>query len=225
MNLNNIRISSYLFGCLTNDDKVFHTCIGKHGTLDLLNKKEHLDALIIWLRKWGCRNLHRKGNETTSTNLKDWFIKHQSTLNSIPTNLLDESIVLSKDEIISLFSSLEEVVAVNKPKNKIIRIGPTASSKILFALRPNYFAIWDSNIRLKLDFLRNDGNEYYEYLSKIYFMLNELNVECKMKSTNINEILETTERKHRFYPKIIEEYFFVKYAFNINIDKFVSLTS
>jgi len=114
-----------------------------------LSRQDHRRALLKWLNSWGCRNLALSCHEQVSEALAVW---NSSARDQLPdsrarlTNMTDERLV----EFEELFNSLAHLPAREGRRNGrtfTISFGPTATSKTLFALRPEVFVPWDELIR------------------------------------------------------------------------------
>lgn len=221
MKINEILLSSYMIKHLTKEDEKFYKDFKEVEGLDMSDSKK-LEKLLEWLRKLGCRNFHLKSNATSKNNLSLWYRENLEILKKFPQDLFGDNIKNNKDKITTLFSSLETKKVVDNTQNGI-SVGPTAASKILFVLKPNYFAMWDANIRAKFGNKGNDGENYYNYLVRIQRNLHELSKECTNYSTSIKDILKKTDRNYSFFPKLIEEYYFLKYTQGIDTKDLINI--
>jgi hypothetical protein len=95
----------------------------------------HVDALLNWLNKWGCRISKKQFPEITDQLIK-WFEKWKPRLPSNDTRLPD----IAGADMDTLTGAYSELLRVDK-------FGPTSASKTLFATRPNLAMPWDALIQ------------------------------------------------------------------------------
>lgn len=225
MKLLHLRIACYLYNQLTDYDESYLELSKQYPNLDL-SKTEHIEALIKWLRSWGCRQFKKEDESLSIESITVWY---QSTKSIIPNRrdcLIDYDLVANKKLIIESFNNLSDRKAATRQlKNRKINvcIGPVGTAKALFALRPNLFAPWDIPIYENFQF-KGNGYGYFKYLLKVK---NELrDIRDSLKETNIkwNELLRYLEKKHTSYPKLIDEYYWISITQGLNpevIDNFV----
>ena len=117
-------------------------------TLDL-RSDDHRAALLQFLNDWGCRNLAKAWHERASHALEVWFSGSRAWLDLLPDDIGDfDSVRLG--EVARAFDLLSDANAAEKTRQGVdlqVSFGPTATSKSLFALRPNMLPAWDGPMR------------------------------------------------------------------------------
>jgi hypothetical protein len=119
------------------------------GAVADLRDPVHRDALLRWLRRWGCRHLRRDDNALASEALREWAVAWEARLPA-PKLGLDR---LGDDELGVLagaYGALAELAAgfrTGRSGPIPVRFGATAAAKALYALRPQACPPWDEPIR------------------------------------------------------------------------------
>ena len=146
MTINELKIACYLYERFTGFDIDYINLI-QVGNLDL-TRANHINSLIKWLRKWGCRQFKVENTNMSIRNLQQWYLENLSRLPELQINLhscTDEYII----NFVQLFNSLANTkISERNNNNKLISVsvGAVGAAKILFALRPNVFSPWDKPI-------------------------------------------------------------------------------
>lgn len=183
------------------------------GPADLTNA-EHRDALIEWLRQWGCRHLARADHARTSEALFNWYSEFQGVLPDQTTSLLN----LSRDELTLsaiAFDQLSQWPAASRRRAKgvsEVRVGPTAAAKTLWAIRPNTFAPWDDPIRDALGFSFNDS-AYRSYMEQVARHLRGF---IERFSVSLNDLPKAVGRPDSSPPKLVDEYYWARITRNLS---------
>jgi hypothetical protein len=117
------------------------------------------DALIRWLRSWGCRHLRVEDHARTSRSLRTWAVAWVPRLPDAPlADLSDDEIERSAEAYAALAE--RPAASARRPTGLVaVTFGPTAASKALYALRPEAFPPWDAPMRAALAF--GEGAQAY----------------------------------------------------------------
>jgi hypothetical protein len=121
------------------------------------------DELLRWLRSWGCRHLRVEDNARTSRLLRVWATEWVATL---PRRSLVELSPRQVERSAAAYEALATRPAASAMRASgpvVVTFGPTASSKALYALRPQAFPPWDAPMRASLGF-GHDADGYARYL-------------------------------------------------------------
>lgn len=183
------------------------------GTADMANL-EHRDALIEWLRQWGCRHLARADHARTSEALFDWYSEFHEVIPDERTSLLD----LSRDELTHsaiAFDQLSQWPAASRRRAKgvsEVRFGPTAAAKTLWAIRPNAFAPWDDPIRDALGYSFNDS-AYRSYMEQVARHLSGF---VERFSIPLADLPPALGRPDSSPPKLVDEYYWARITRNLS---------
>jgi hypothetical protein len=89
-----------------------------------------------------------------------------------------------------------------------VPIGPTAASKILFAIRPKALMPWDEAMRKSF---KHDGSpdSYFEYLVEIRNLTLRIGNLCRNKGLQIDDLPQKLERPNFTVLALVNEYVWV----------------
>ncbi len=166
--LGKLAVAGLLYNSLTpyNNSLVnFRSATGDRIDLTI---QEHRDALMKWLNDWGCRHLSEDQHQVASQSILDWYQTNCATLFNEKTPLWQ----LEGQEIetaANAYGSLKDRIGARRSRygnDSEVRIGPTAASKVLFAIRPKALMPWDEAMRISFEC---DGSpeSYLKYLIAI----------------------------------------------------------
>lgn len=172
-----------------------------------LKNSNHRKALIRWLNEMGCRNFAIKYHAHASEELLSWYSEFNRRLCDANKKLWEFSDG-EIDSISELFDKLSKKIASYR-KNKIeVRFGPTAASKILFAIRPQAFMMWDKAIRKELNF-DGSGASYVNYLRDAKNIIKDLENQCIKKGFELLQLPKKIGREYSSVVKLIDEYHWI----------------
>ena len=167
-----------------------------------------VERLLGWLRSWGCRHLRKADESRTSATVIAWAERWLARLPEPGAGLVD----LPTDTVTFAaiaFGELAESAAASRVRaNKvdIVRFGPTAAAKALYAIRPNAFAPWDEPIRQALGLGENDA-AYRAYLGIVARALTTLSERARAE---VDELPSLLDRPNSSPPKLIDEYLWIR---------------
>ncbi len=190
----------------------------------------HRSALLLWLRKWGCRQFAVEYEELASDHILDWWEKYQRILFSNNKFLWE----LGGHELESASAAyrglLIQTASFRKGNGEAIpvSIGPTGASKILFAIRPNALAPWDKAIRKSLgcsEFiitvfsqgaekalektLQKLQGQYVEYVGRLKANLDEIAPSCLKCGFQLADLPKQLRRDHSSVPKLVDDFHWI----------------
>lgn len=206
MELIELKIACYLYNQITKNDESYLDLVEDYKDLDLNNIK-HISRLLDWLRSWGCRQFKKTEENTSIKKIKEWY---NSNKQNLPDNvdLLDYDLENNRKVLTDIFNNLSMCVASQRDDGALVKIGNVGTAKMLFALRPNLFAPWDNAITKSLQ-IKCNGNGYFNYLSGIRNELNAIKMKYESKGANWINLFDYLEKKHKSYPKLIDEYYWI----------------
>ncbi|WP_433649997.1 hypothetical protein ACQP2C_26240 [Micromonospora zamorensis] len=124
---------------------------------------EHRHALLVWLNAWGCRLRYARSGEEDlfDSGLAGWWQRWGAALPPPQTPLAE----LPRDVLAPLGPAFSELAATRVAAGPRGRsLGPTAASKLLYALRPAALPPWDEAIARALHG-RRDGDAYAAHVA------------------------------------------------------------
>ena len=223
--LGGIAIAGLLFDSLTpyNASLANFRC-ATGGKLDLANQK-HRDTLMKWLNDWGCRHLSKNQHKVASESILDWYQGERPTLFSDKTpiwQLEDQQI----ESAANAYGSLKDKIGARRSRygNKSqVRIGPTAASKVLFAIRPKALMPWDEAMRISFDC---DGSpeSYFKYLIKIRGLTLHIGKLCRNKGFQIDDLPQKLGRPNSTVLALVNEYIWVTETRKVELPSSETLT-
>jgi hypothetical protein len=122
------------------------------GTVDLQNPN-HVEALLAWLNDWQCR-IDGKSFTVLAAKLTQWFESWNPRLLKPEVTLTDAS-DHELNDIADAYAELKQVRG----------LGPTITSKILFAVRPEAAIPWDAPIQTEFQLQPGERNDYRAMLA------------------------------------------------------------
>jgi hypothetical protein len=135
------------------------------GNVDL-TLAAHRDALLAWLRSWGCRHLRRADNERTAAAVADWWREQGGNLPRPGVHLTSLG-TEDLDRAAQAYLFLAQMPAAGRRvgnRETDVAFGATAAAKTLFALRPDAFPPWDEPIRASFNWNASLGQPYRQFL-------------------------------------------------------------
>ena len=210
MLLHEIAFISYMFDSLTDfNDSLNHFFEKTKKSPDLTND-EHIKALLKWLNQWGCRQFSLDYHDKVSEHLKKWYLKYDSYLPDRSKNIWE----LKENDykaIITAYDTLTKIVASKRLRDGRyieITVGPTGTSKILFALRPKSLIPLDIPMRSHFEY-GSDALSYVKYLKRVKDIALDLDKQCRLNGFKIEDLPNQIGRTDATIPIIIDEYHWV----------------
>lgn len=223
--LGRIAVAGLLFDSLTPYNAslaTFRSAIG--DSLDLA-AKEHRRVLLKWLNAWGCRHLSKDQHQVASESILNWYQNNYATLFSDDTPLWQ----LEDQEIktaANAYGSLKDMIGARHYRrgNKLeAHIGPTAASKILFALRSKALMPWDEAMRKHFGY-SGSPRSYLEYLIKIKNITLHIGRLCENKALQIDDLPQRLGRPDSTVLELINEYIWVTVTRRVELPSSETLT-
>ena len=204
-----LTLTSFAYADFTNYNDsylAFQEAIGSQLDLSDPNHRRHL---FNWLNKWGCR-LEKKQFPKVSEVIWDWYKEYGGELPRIGKHLMK----LKRSDFETIDNAYEvlkqrEVYKLKRASGSGIRtIGPTAASKILFALRPNAAVAWDAGMRKELK-VSDHYLSYSEFLEKIRTDIVALDGECEKNGFQVKDLSIVFNRRGATVPQLVSEYYWI----------------
>ena len=210
LTLDKIAVAGLLFDSLT----PYNTSLARFrkDTGDRLDLEiqRHRGALLNWLNAWGCRHLSKDQHEVASRSILDWYKRDCAGLFSDKAplwQLADQEI----DSASNAYGSLKDRMGARRSRydnESEVHIGPTAASKILFAIRPKALMPWDEAMRISFEC---DGSpeSYVKYLTIMRSITLRIADLCKSKGFQIHDLPEKVGRAGSTVVELLNEYIWV----------------
>ena len=205
-----LAFASHMYNSLTSFNKSLKLLNDNTGNnIDLANPA-HSIALLKWLNDWGCRHLAEDQHHIASNSILDWYQVDGASLFSNEKPLWD----LGDHELevaSNAYGSLKDSTGawrVRGGRKLEVRIGATAASKILFAIRPKALMPWDEAMRISF---KCDGSpkSYSRYLKAIRNLTSHIGVLCRNKGFQIEDLPRELGRPDSTVLALVNEYIWV----------------
>ena len=180
------------------------------GIIDLTNQAHRL-SVLKWLNEWGCRNLpKRQHKRVTSPSILKWHGLCSAGLfpNAKPLWDLEDGELEATSAIYDCLMDSTGAWRVRGGSNTEVRVGPTAASKILFAIRRKALMPWDEAMRLHFE-CDGSGDSYTRYLKRIRKLALHIGDRCREKGFGIEDLPRTLGRPKSTVIELINEYIWV----------------
>jgi len=208
--LGKLAVASLLFNSLTPYNTSLATFRSATGDRMDLAIQEHPNALMNWLNDWGCRHLSKDQHQVASKSILDWYQTNCATLFSDKTPLWQ----LEDQEIetaANVYGSLKDKTGAQRVRGgskRKVHIGPTAASKVLFAIRPQALMPWDEAMRISFEC---DGSpeSYFKYLITIRNLTLHIGNLCRNKGFQIDDLSRELGRPESTVLALVNEYIWV----------------
>ena len=107
--------------------------------------------------------------------------------------------------------------------NREVHIGPTAASKVLFAIRPKALMPWDEAMRISFDC---DGSpeSYFKYIIKIRGLTLHIGKLCRNKGFQIDDLPHKLGRPNSTVLALVNEYIWVTETRKVGLPSSETLT-
>ena len=208
--LGKLAVACLLFNSLTpyNNSLVnFRSATGYRIDLTI---QEHRDALLKWLNDWGCRHLSENQHDVASNSILEWYQVDGASLFTNEKPLWD----LGDGELeiaARVYGSLKDKTgarSIRGGRKLEVHIGPTAASKILFAIRPKALMPWDEAMRISFEC---DGSResYFKYLIDIRNLTLHIGDLCRNKGFQIDDFPKKLGRSNSTVLALVNEYIWV----------------
>jgi hypothetical protein len=216
--LGKMAVAGLLFDSLT----TYNTSLSafRSATADSLDlaAKDHRQVMLKWLNAWGCRHLSKDYHGDASNSIKDWYSSNCAALLTDDTPLWQ----LEDQEIgtaASAYGSLKDRLGAWRYRHgswSEVSIGPTATSKILFALRPKALMPWDEAMRKHFGYSGSAGS-YSEYLTAIKNLTLHIGDLCMKKGLHIDDLPRRLRRPNSTVLELVNEYIWVTVTSEIEL--------
>jgi hypothetical protein len=223
--LGKMAVAGLLFNSLTPYNASLATFRSDVGSRIDLTIQGHRDALMKWLNAWGCRHLSKDHHEVASSSILDWYQRNCAALFSDNTPLWQ----LRNQEIetaASAYGSLKDRLGAWRYRQgswSEVSIGPTATSKVLFALRPKALMPWDEAMRKYFGY-SGSPQSYSDYLVEIRDLALHIGDLCMKKGFRIDDLPRRLGRRNSTVLELVNEYIWVTVTSEIELPSSETLT-
>jgi len=208
--LGRLAIAGLLFRSLTPYNTSLSKLRDATGNRVDLSINQHCNAVVRWLNDWGCRHLSEDYHDTAADSILAWY-------KAASARLLEEDKPLWQADHGELFAASSAYASL---KGKLgawrvrdggirkVRIGQTAASKILFAIRPRALMPWDDAMRTALK-REHSLRTYLDYLLSMRDLTLHVDNLCRNHGFGIEDLPHRLGRPESTVIELINEYTWV----------------
>jgi hypothetical protein len=210
ISLGRIAVSSLLFNSLTSyNDSLVSLNNYTQGRLEITNP-EHRQYLLDWLNDWKCRNLSKGQHKVASDSILEWYLQEGNKLftDEKPLWALNDNDLEVAANAYGYLKNKTGAWRIHGQSKQEVRIGPTAASKILFAMRPQALMPWDEAMRVGFN-CNGDPESYSNYLKIIRNLTYHIENLCKVKGIQIDELPQKLGRPNSTVLALVNEYIWI----------------
>jgi len=205
-----LALARTMYNCLTPFNESLALLKEATGDSIDLNNPKHRISLLKWLNDWGCRHLSKDYHEVASSSIFSWYQTGGACLfpSEKPIWDLGES---ELEVVANVYGSLKDSIGawrIHDARKLEVHIGATAASKILFAIRPKALMPWDIAMRISF---KCDGSptSYSWYLEKIRNLTSHIEVLCRGKGFQIDDLPKQLGRPNSTVLALVNEYVWI----------------
>jgi hypothetical protein len=177
-------------------------------TIDLA-RAAHREALLVWLRAWGCRHLRVQDTRRSSDALRRWWTAAAGDLPPVdaPLTELTPAHVQGIGRAYGSLARRQAAVRASGRGDVAIRFGETAASKALYALRPQAVPPWDAPMRAAFGW--GDAEGFARYLALSREALLGLSARLGMP---VDQLPHALGRPRSSPARLVDEYLWMRIA-------------
>ena len=206
--LEDIRATLAAFAALVGDDQRSNELRSATGGRVDLSLPNHRDAVLNWLRQWGCRHLRRADHARSSKAMLAWWKGYRPDIP--PSNVtLDRLDAVALSDAGRAHAALAGSLAARRRHGDgevDVVFGSTAAAKAMFALRPLVFPPWDEPIRVAFGWTGRDPADYEAFLGMAKDALDGLS---RRAGVPVEQLPEAFGRPGSSSAKIVDEYLWI----------------
>ena len=174
-----------------------------------LSVRAHRDALLRFLRAWGCRHLRRDDTGRSSRALASWWRRFGATLppETAPLTDLDDEQLAALGLAYAALARSPAAFRASRDGDVSVSFGDTAAAKALFAIRPQAVPPWDEPMRKAFGWGRVNAEEYATFLAAARESLLGLAGRLRVPPSDLPAVLD---RPASSPAKIVDEYLWIR---------------
>ncbi len=179
-----------------------------------LSVRDHREALLRFLRAWGCRHLRRDDTGRSSRALASWWSRFSPTLppETAPLTDLDDAQLAALGRAYAALARSSAAFRASRGGDVPVSFGDTAAAKALFAIRPQAVPPWDEPMRRAFGWGRVDAVEYATFLTAVRGALVGLAGRLRVEPS---ELPAELDRPQSSPVKIVDEFLWVRITRNL----------
>ena len=220
-----LALASTLYDSLTPFNRSLARLDNATGSSIDLTNPAHCIYLLKWLNDWGCRHLSEDQHNVASNSILKWYQADGASLFTKEKSLwaLEDG---GLEIAAHVYGSLKDKTGARRVRGgskREVHIGPTAASKVLFAIRPKALMPWDEAMRVAF---KCDGSpeSYFEYLIEIRDLTLYIGDLCRNKGFQIDDLPHKLGRPNSTVLALVNEYIWVTETRKVELPSSETLT-
>jgi hypothetical protein len=207
--LKDIRATLAGFSALVGDDRRTNELRAATGGRVDLSLPAHRDALLAWLRQWGCRHLRTADNARSSRALLAWWKRHASDIPAAGATLhgMGGAAFAKAGRAHADLAGRPAARRRHGDGEVDVTFGSTAAAKAMFALRPQAFPPWDEPMRSAFGWTGLDPTDYEAFLDTSKDALDGL---ARRARVSVAELPEHLGRPDSTPARIVDEFLWME---------------
>jgi hypothetical protein len=207
--LKDIKATLAGFGALVGDDRRTNELRAATGGQVDLSRSAHRDALLVWLRQWGCRHLRAADHGRSSRALLAWWKRHASDVPASRATLhgLGRAAFARAGRAHADLAVRPAARRRHGDGEVDVTFGSTAAAKAMFALRPQVFPPWDEPMRTAFGWTGLDPSHYETFLGMSKDALEGLS---RRAAVPVSGLPKHLGRPDSSPARIVDEYLWMK---------------
>jgi hypothetical protein len=207
--IKDIRATLAGFAALVGDDRRTNELRAATGGRLDLSLPAHRDALLAWLRQWGCRHLRTADNARSSRALLAWWKRHASDIPASGATLhrLGPAAFAKAGRAHADLAARPAARRRHGDGEVDVTFGSTAAAKAMFALRPQVFPPWDEPMRSAFSWTGLDPSDYEAFL---YMSKDALEGLARRAGVPVSRLPEHLGRPDSTPARIVDEYLWMR---------------
>jgi hypothetical protein len=174
-----------------------------------LSVRAHREALLRFLRAWGCRHLRRDDTGRSSRALASWWSRFAPKLppETVPLTDLDDAQLAALGRAYAALARSPAAFRASRDGDISVSFGDTAAAKALFAIRPQAVPPWDEPMRRAFGWGRVDAEEYATFLVAVREALIGLARRLRIQPSELPAALD---RPASSPAKLVDEFLWIR---------------
>ncbi len=179
-----------------------------------LSVRAHREALLRFLRAWGCRHLRRDDTGRSSRALASWWSRFGPKLPSetAPLTDLDDAQLAALGRAYAALARSPAAFRASRGGDVSVSFGDTAAAKALFAIRPLAVPPWDEPMRRAFGWGHVEAAEYATFLAAVRGALVGF---AERLAVEPSELPAELDRPASSPVKIVDEFLWVRITRNL----------
>lgn len=181
------------------------------GSAPNLRLEGHRLALLQFLNDWGCRHVAKASHPLAARQLAEWYEDVEGWLPPLDMRLvaLDEAYLEGLAKHFNALARRTAAKRIKGGKTGSVAFRSTATSKVLFALRPHAFPAWDRDMRDAFAY-DGGGRSYVAFIRALQDKIAETERHSQVEGFRCEDLAERLSRPaYTTVGQLLIEYYWI----------------